>query len=130
LRELAVDANAAETILLRDGHLTEGSSSAVHIVTQGQLRTPEHSPEILPGTTRSVVEELAARAGIVHRASPVSEAQLRGADEIWLSSAAREILPVTTLDGAPVGSGQPGPIWRRVYAELQQYKRELAGEPW
>ena len=60
----------------------------------------------------------------------MSEAQLRGADEIWLSSAAREILPVTTLDGAPVGSGQPGPIWRRVYAALQEYKRELAGEPW
>jgi D-alanine transaminase len=130
LRELAVDANAAETILLRNGHLTEGSSSAVHVVKAGQLRTPEHSQEILPGTTRSVVEELAARTGIVHRASPISEAELRGADEIWLSSAAREILPVTTLDGAPVGSGHPGPIWHRVYDELQRYKRELAREPW
>ncbi|HSY07858.1 MAG TPA: aminotransferase class IV [Steroidobacteraceae bacterium] len=130
LRELAVDANAAETILLRDGHLTEGSSSAVHVVREGELRTPEHSSEILPGTTRSVVEELAARTGIVHRARPVSEAELRGADEIWLSSAAREIVPVTTLDGAAVGSGLPGPVWRRVYDELQQYKRELAGQPW
>ena len=130
LRELAVDADAAETILLRDGHLTEGSSSAVHVVKAGQLSTPKHSPEILPGTTRSVVEELAARVGIVHRAAPVSEAELRGADEIWLSSAAREIVAVTALDGAPVGTGQPGPVWRRVYDELQQYKRELAGRPW
>ena len=130
LRELSVEAHAAETILLRDGHLTEGSSSAVHIVKDGQLRTPEQSQEILPGTTRSVVEELAARAGVVHRAGSVAEDELRGADEIWLSSAAREILPVTTLDGAAVGSGQPGPVWRRVYAELQQYKLELAQVPW
>jgi D-alanine transaminase len=130
LRELSVEAHAAETILLRDGHLTEGSSSAVHIGKDGQLRTPEHSQEILPGTTRSVVEELAARTGVVHRAGPVGEHELRGADEIWLSSAAREILPVTTLDGVPVGSGQPGPVWRRLYAELQQYKLELAQVPW
>ena len=130
LRELAVDADAAETILLRDGHLTEGSSSAVHVVKAGQLHTPEHSHEILPGTTRSVVEELATRTGIVHQARRVSEAELRGADEIWLSSAAREIVPVTSLDGIPVRSGQPGPVWRRVYDELQQYKRELAGQPW
>jgi D-alanine transaminase len=116
--------------LLRNGHLTEGSSSAVHIVKDGQLVSPEHSAEILPGTTRSVVEELATRAGVLHRASPVSEAELRAADEIWLSSAAREIVPVTTLDGAPVGSGQPGPVWRRLYAELQRYKRELAEAPW
>jgi D-alanine transaminase len=130
LRELAVEASAAETILLRDGHLTEGSSSAVHIVKEGELRTPEHSAQILAGTTRGVVEELAARMGIVHRARPVSEAALRAADEIWLSSAAREILPVTSLDGAPVGCGRPGPMWRRVHDELQQYKRELVGQPW
>jgi D-alanine transaminase len=130
LRELAVDAQAAETILLRDGHLTEGSSSAVHVVQGGQLRTPEHSPEILAGTTRSVIEELAARVPIVHCASRVTEEALRGAEEIWLSSAAREIVPVTTLDGAPVGSGRPGPVWRRLYDELQQYKHELAREPW
>jgi D-alanine transaminase len=130
LRELAVEASAAETILLRDGHLTEGSSSAVHVVQAGQLRTPEQSPEILPGTTRSVIEELAVRTGIVQSARAVSEAELRGADEIWLSSAAREVVPVTTLDGVAVGSGQPGPVWRRIYDELQQYKRELAGQPW
>jgi D-alanine transaminase len=130
LRELSSEANAAETILLRDGHLTEGSSSAVHIVADGQLVTPEHSAQILPGTTRSVVEELAVRTGVVHRAGSVSEAQLRGADEIWLSSAAREIVPVTTLDGRAVGSGAPGSLWQRLYTELQQYKHELQGEPW
>ena len=66
----------------------------------------------------------------MHRAGRVTEEELRGADEIWLSSAAREIVPVTTLDGAPVGSARPGPIWTRLYQELQRYKRELAREPW
>ena len=130
LRDLATAAGAAETILLRGGHLTEGSSSAVHIVKAGEVHTPPQSSEILPGTTRSVVEELAARSDVVHRAQHVSEAQLRGADEIWISSAAREILPVTTLDGKSVGSGRPGPLWRRIYDALQDYKRELAGQPW
>ena len=130
LRELSAEKNAAETILLRAGHLTEGSSSAVHVVMAGEIVAPEQSDEILPGTTRSVVEELAARAGVVHRARPVSEQQLRAADEIWLSSAARETLPVTTLDGAAVGSGRPGPVWRCIYDALQSYKRELSGEPW
>jgi D-alanine transaminase len=130
LRQLSVEANAAETILLRAGHLTEGSSSAVHVVMAGQIVAPQQSHEILPGTTRSVVEELAARAGVAHHARPVSEAELRAADEVWLSSAAREILPVTSLDGAPIGSGVPGPVFRRVYDALQHYKRELSGVPW
>jgi D-alanine transaminase len=73
---------------------------------------------------------LAARAGVAHHARPVSEAELRAADEVWLSSAAREILPVTSLDGAPIGSGVPGPVFRRVYDALQHYKRELSGVPW
>jgi D-alanine transaminase len=130
LRNLAAEADAAETILLRDGYLTEGSSSAVHVVVAGELRSPAQSPKILPGTTRRVVEELAARAGIAHRAAPVSEAELRAADEIWISSALRELLPVTSLDGAAVGAGMPGPIWRRLHNELQAYKRELSGQPW
>jgi D-alanine transaminase len=60
----------------------------------------------------------------------VSEAQLRAADEIWLSAATREVQPVTRLDGRAVGSGKPGPVWRRMYDELQRYKGELAGTPW
>jgi len=60
----------------------------------------------------------------------VSESELRSADEIWISAATREVQPVTTLDGRPVGSGKPGALWRRVYDELQRYKRELSGTPW
>lgn len=130
LRQLSVDADAAETILLRNGELMEASASAVHIVMNGEVRSPPNSRKILPGTTRSVMEEMATRAGVPFRSTPVSEAELRGADEVWISSSTREVQPVTALDGRPVGSGKPGPIWRRVYEELQRYKQELAGTPW
>jgi D-alanine transaminase len=130
LRQAAVDAGAAETILLRDGELTEGSASAVHVVIDGELRTPQNSPRLLPGTTRGVIEELATRIGVAHRSMPISERELRGAEEIMLSAATRELSAVTRLDGRPVGRGQPGPIWQRLYAALQRYKQELAGEPW
>src|SRR5579862_6574865 len=124
LRQLSVDGGAAETILLREGELTEASASAVHVVLGGEVLQPPQSRRILPGTTRGVVEELAARAGLRCRVAPVSEAQLRAADEVWISAATREVQPVTSLDGHPIGSGRPGPLWRRVYEELQSYKRE------
>jgi D-alanine transaminase len=130
LRQESVDAGAAETILLRDGELTEASASAVHVVIGRELLTPPNSRRILPGTTRSVVEEMAGRAALAWRVAPVTEAQLRAADEIWISAATREVQAVTRLDGRPVGSGRPGPLWRAVYAELQRYKHELAGTPW
>jgi D-alanine transaminase len=123
LRQLACDADAAETILLRDGQLMEGSASTVHVVRGGVLITPQNSTRILPGTTRGVVEELADSLGIARRDAPVSEAELRAADEIWLAAATREVQPVTRLDGAPVGNGRPGPLWRRVYDAYQQLKR-------
>jgi D-alanine transaminase len=130
LRQLAVDAHAAETILLRNGELMEASSSTVQVVIGGELRTPPNSRRILPGTTRGAVEELATRIGLPYRAVPVSEEQLRRADEIWISASTREVQPVTTLDGQPVGSGRPGPLWRRVYDEFQRWKRELQSQPW
>jgi D-alanine transaminase len=130
LRQLATDANASETILLRDGELMEASASSVHVVIGGEVRTPPNSRRILPGTTRSVIEELAARAGVPQRTVRISEAELRGADEIWLTASTREVVPVTTLDGKPVGNGKPGPIWQRMQAAFQAYKQELAGKPW
>jgi len=130
LRQLSIDANTAEAILLRDGDMMEASSSAVHVVIDGEIRTPPRSKKILPGTTRNVMEEMAARAAIPYRSTRITESELRGATEIWISAATREIQPVTTLDGRPVGAGKPGPLWRRVYDELQAYKRELAGTPW
>jgi D-alanine transaminase len=130
LRQLASDANAAETILLRDGQLMEASASAVHIVIGGVILSPPNSHRILPSTTRSAMEEVAIRAGVQYRAAPITEKQLRSADEVWISAATREVQPVTHLDGKPVGTGKPGPVWRKVYDQLQLYKRELADQPW
>jgi D-alanine transaminase len=130
LRQLAVDAGAAETILLRNGELMEASASTVQVVIGGELRTPPNSRRILPGTTRGAVEELAARIGLACRATAISEAELRGADEIWICAATREVQPVTMLDGRPVGTGRPGPLWRRAYDELQRWKQELQHQPW
>ncbi len=130
LRQLAADSGASETILLREGELTEASASSVHVVQAGAVLVPPNSQHILPGTTRAAVEELAARAGIPCRVTAVSEAQLRAADEIWLSAATRELQPVTRLDGHAVGGGRPGPLWTRMYAQLQRYKAQLAGTPW
>lgn len=130
LRQLAVDANASETILIRDGLLTDASASSVHVVQGGALCTPPNSWKLLPGTTRGVIEEVAERAGVACRSVAISEPELRSASEILLGAATREVQPVTTLDGKPVGNGRPGPVWRKLYDAFQAYKRELAGTPW
>ncbi|HWL62156.1 MAG TPA: D-amino acid aminotransferase [Steroidobacteraceae bacterium] len=123
LRQQAVEAGASEAILLRDGELTEGSASTVHVVKAGVLLTPPNSSRILPGTTRRVVEEIADRLGITRRDAHIDEATLRSAEEIWLGAATREVQPVTRLDGRTVGNGRPGPVWRKVYDAFQQMKR-------
>jgi D-alanine transaminase len=130
LRQLAVDDGASECILLRDGQLTDSSASSVHAVIGGELRTPPNSWKLLPGTTRGVIEEIAARVGVKYRAVSVSETELRGAEEILLGAATREVQPVTSLDGKPVGGGKPGPVWRKLHEAYQAYKKELAGTPW
>jgi D-alanine transaminase len=129
LKQLGADAGAYETILLEDGALTEGSSTTVHIVERGMLRTPPNGRHILPGTTRDVVTLLAGRLGIPCESGAVSESRLRSADEIWLAFSTRGVLPVTTLDGAAVGGGSPGPLFRRMHAAFESYIRELAGTP-
>ena len=129
LKKLSADAGAFETILLENGELTEGSSTTVHVVKGGVIHTPPNGHRILPGTTRDVVTELAGRLGVRCDSSRVTEASLRGADEIWLAFATRGVLPVTTLDGAAVGTGRPGPLFKRMSAVFADYTRELAGTP-
>jgi D-alanine transaminase len=129
LKKLSADAGAYETIMLEDGKLTEGSSTTVHTVKKGIIRTPPNGRHILPGTTRDVVSELAGRLGLPTETGEVSEAELRAADEIWLAFATRGILAVTTLDGSRVGNGEPGPIFTRVRAAFTDHIRELAGTP-
>lgn len=124
LRQSAVESGAAESILVSDGYVTEGSASSVFAVFGDAVLTPPDSPAVLPGTTRDLVLELAAADGIDARFEALPQHRFRHADEIWVCSSVREVLPVTTLDGEPIGDGRPGPMWRRVYDLFQRYKRE------
>jgi D-alanine transaminase len=125
----AVDAGETEAILLAGGQLREGASSSVLVVRHGVVHAPPYGPEILPGTTRELALRLAARAGIATRIAPVSETELREADEVLLSFATRGVLPVTRIDGKAVGGGRPGPVWQALAAGFDAYRREVAGTP-
>jgi D-alanine transaminase len=125
LRQLAVDAGCAETVLIRDGFLTEGAASNIFVVSEGQVLTPPKSHFMLPGITYDVVLELARSLELPHQVRPVSEAEVRGAHEVWLTSSTKEVLAVTRLDGRPVGEGRPGPVFRRLHAAYQEYKRTV-----
>jgi len=125
LRQAAEDAGAEESILIRDGCATEGSSTNLFLVRAGELATPPKGHLLLPGITRDLVLELAREAGIPCREREVRAEELAAADEIWISSSSREVEPVTRLDGEPVGDGVPGPQWRRMDALFQDYKGRL-----
>ncbi len=125
LRQLSVDAGCAETLLIRDGLLMEGSASSVFLVRDGVLLAPPKSPLILPGITYDVVLELAAAENLPTAIRALSEAELRAADEVWITSSTKEILAATRLDGKPVGNGEPGPIYRRMIALYQTYKHTV-----
>lgn len=122
LRQTAEDNGAHETLLVRDGMALEFSASSIFVVKNGDVTTTPNSNSILPGVTGLVVREAAAAVGIpVHEAALPLEV-LQSADEIWLASTTREVMPVTRLDGNPVGNGKPGAIWRRVYDAFQEIK--------
>ncbi len=128
MKQYAIDNGASETVMLRDGYLTEGSSTNTMIVTDNVVVAPRKTLHILPGITYDAVFDIAHAHGVATERRPVAEAELRSADEIWLSSSGREVLAITSLDGRPVGSGRPGPIYRQVHAWLQQAKRADARE--
>ena len=125
LRQEAVDRNCAEAILIRDGVVSEGAASNVFAVIDDVLVTPPKSHDLLPGITRDLVLELAHANAIEAREETISAETLSVADEIWLTSSTREILPVVELDGKSVGDGTPGPIWRRMHGIYQAYKQSL-----
>jgi D-alanine transaminase len=125
LRQKAIEAQSAEAIMIRDGLATEGAASNLFIVHDGILRTPPKGPLLLPGITRDLVLELAAENNIPYEEANILEADLSRAEEIWLTSSTKEILPVTQLNGNPVGSGKPGLLWERLYGLYQQYKQQL-----
>jgi len=125
IRERAAVAGCAETIMFRDGYLTEASSSNVFVVHGKAVSAPPNNHLVLPGTTNDVVMELARKARIPLTQREVSEDEVRAADEIWITSATKEVMAVTRLDGHAVGTGKPGPIYKRIYKLYQDYKRTV-----
>ncbi len=122
-KQAAAAAGAFEALLLRDGVLTEASHSGAFAVVRGELRTHPLGPRILPSVTRAVVLELAAGLGIAAREDAVTEAELRAADEVMVASTTADVMPVVSLDGAPVGAatphaGAPGPVARALAGAL------------
>jgi D-alanine transaminase len=125
LRQQAVEQGAAESILLRDGYVTEGAASNVFVIKNGVALTPPEGPFILTGITRDLIIESMRNANLACEEAQITEAQLRDADEIWLTSSTREILPVIELDGKPVGQGKVGAIWQQAWDLFQAYKQSL-----
>jgi D-alanine transaminase len=123
MRQLAADANAAETVMFRDGFLTEASASNVLVVRGGTVVAPPKDNLILPGITYDAAAEFTRAAGVPFEIRPVTRDEALGADEMWLSSSTKEVLAVTTVDGRPFAGGRPGPVFRRVHAAFQAAKR-------
>lgn len=123
LRMEAARRGAEEAILVREGRLAEGSSSAVFVVKDGYISTPPASHERLPSITRLVVGDVLVALGLPLQVREVKRDELQAADEIWMASATRELVPVTRLDGRAFGTGSYGPVWRRVFDEFQALKQ-------
>ena len=124
-RQLSADVGATETIMFRDGMLTEASASNVFVVKGDVVAAPPRDNLILLGITYELLVRLAAEGHVKLEIRPIAEAEVRGADELWLSSSTKEVLAVTTLDGKPVGSGRPGPMFKRMHALYQEHKAKL-----
>ena len=133
LRNKSIASGADETVLLRDGLLTEGSGANIFIVRDGVIATPRKSNRILAGVTRDITIEAARQVGLTVQERDITEAEVRAADEVWLTASPREILPITRLDQHPVGhagsAGVPGPVFKLVWQAYQHAKSQECGIP-
>ncbi|NOZ54338.1 MAG: D-amino acid aminotransferase [Gammaproteobacteria bacterium] len=128
LRQQAIDTGAMETILIRDGEATEGAASNLFIVDNDTIITPPKGPFLLPGITRDLVLELARKNGLAHQETAITETVLQQAQEIWLTSSMKEIMPVTRLNGVPVSKGVAGPVWSTIFDLFQCFKQQLRAQ--
>jgi len=129
-RQMSADHGAIETIMFRDGYLTEAAASNVWVVHEGALLGPPKSEHVLEGIRVELLRELCEECGIAYNLRPIPEADVRAADEVLLSSATKEVLPVTKIDGEPVGHGalrgKPGPVYARLFEAYQQAKLTMS----
>ena len=126
-RQMSADHGASETIMFRNGWLTEGSGSNVWVVHEGAVLGAPRSEHVLEGIRYELLRELCEEEGIAYNLRPISEDDVRTADELMISSASKEVLPVTKLDNEPVGHGalrgKPGPVYARLYEAYQRAKQ-------
>jgi D-alanine transaminase len=125
LRQMAVDVGAVETILIREGFMTEGAASNIFVVRNNALIAPPKNHLMLPGITYDIVLELAAANGIPYEVRKVSEYEIRNSQELLLTSSTKEIMPITRLDGKNVGDGTPGSMFKRLHQLYQTYKNTV-----
>jgi D-alanine transaminase len=123
LRQLSAEDGGAETILFRDGKLTEASASNAFVVKNGVILSPAKTNLILPGITYDVITELAQANAMPLEFRDVAEAEVRGADELWVTSSSKEVLAIVELDGRKIGDGKPGPVFRKMHGLYQDFKR-------
>jgi D-alanine transaminase len=125
-RQMSADKGAAETVMFRDGFLTEAAASNVWVVHEGALLGPPKSEHVLEGIRYELIRELCEEVGIAYNLRPIAESDVLSADELLLSSATKEVLAITSLDGQPVGHGalrgKPGPVYARLYEAYQRAK--------
>jgi D-alanine transaminase len=126
-KQAAVEAGAFECVMFRDGMLTEGSSANVWMVRDGRVLAPPRDNRILEGIRYGLLQELCDAEGVPFEIRPIPRAEVESADELMLSSATKEVLAITRLDGRPVGAGVPGPVFRRLHAAYQRAKTANAG---
>ena len=127
MMKLAAKSQGADDAILitREGNISEGTASNTFIVKDGNLITPPNSNQILPGITRMVIESIATEHNIPLIEKNITLDDLNSADEIWLSSSTKEALPVTQLNGQPVGTGKPGTLWLKMREYYQQHKQKF-----
>lgn len=125
LRQQAAEASVTESILIRDNYLTEGAASNIFVVKNNIIRTPPKSKHILPGITRDLIVELIMKNNLPGEESMITEKELLEADEVWMTSSVKEILPITQLNGNKVGSGSAGPVHKKIYKIYQDYKQSI-----
>ncbi|HEX5738096.1 MAG TPA: aminotransferase class IV [Hydrogenophaga sp.] len=125
-RQISADADAVETVMYRDDCLSEGAASNVWVVKDGVVMGPPKDNLVLEGIRFSLIEEICREEGIPYQLRRILREEVLGADELLLSSATKEVLPITTLDSVPVGNGstwgRPGPVYERLYAGYQRAK--------
>lgn len=123
-RQISFDVGALETVMFRGDHLSEAAASNVWLIKDGKVIGVPKNELVLEGIRFGLIEEMCRDMGLAFELRPITRAEVLAADELLLSSATKEVLPITRLDGQPVGSGQPGPVYARLYAAYQQAKQK------